>query len=189
MRLPLQISFHGLEKSDFVEDWIRKEVDKLEQICDHLISCHVGIKYDQKRKQTGNPYRIRIEMRVPPGHNLLVTHDTGIKEPAGEVRTALQHAFKSARRRLKELMNKQQGSIKSHPEQEAVALVAKLFPEEGYGFIRTIDGDDVYFHKNSVLHGDFDRLELGTGVNFSSELGEDGLQATSVQVVNRPPAK
>ncbi len=189
MRVPLQISFHGMEKSDFVEDWINKEVKKLEQICDHLISCHVGIKYDQKRKQTGNPFRIRIEMRVPPGHNLLVTHETGIKEPAGEVRTALQHAFKSARRRLKELVDKQQGTIKVHPEQEAVALVSKLFREEGYGFLKTIDGEEIYFHKNSVLHNDFDRMEIGTGVNYFPEMGEEGMQASSVQIVDKPATR
>jgi cold shock CspA family protein len=43
----------------------------------------------------------------------------------------------------------------------------------------------VYFHRNSVLHGDFDRLSVGTEVRFSPEDGENGPQASSVQVVGK----
>jgi cold shock CspA family protein len=66
-------------------------------------------------------------------------------------------------------------------------MVEKLFPEEGYGFIRTI-GDDqqIYFHRNSVLHDDFDRLGVGTEVRFAAEQGEEGPQASSVQMVGKP---
>jgi cold shock CspA family protein len=42
----------------------------------------------------------------------------------------------------------------------------------------------VYFHRNSVLHGDFERLSVGTEVRFSPEEGEKGLQASSVQVIS-----
>jgi len=45
------------------------------------------------------------------------------------------------------------------------------------------DQRQVYFHRNSVLHGDFERLAVGTEVRFSPEEGDDGLQASSVQVV------
>jgi cold shock CspA family protein len=69
------------------------------------------------------------------------------------------------------------------------AIVTQIFPEEGYGFIKTLDGQEVYFHQNSVLHGDFDRLELGTGVRFIMTQGDKGPQATTVQVVNKPGAR
>jgi cold shock CspA family protein len=36
-----------------------------------------------------------------------------------------------------------------------------------------------------VLHDDFDRLTVGTEVRFNPEEGEDGTQASSVQVVGR----
>ena len=38
----------------------------------------------------------------------------------------------------------------------------KLFPEGRYGFLRTVDGREVYFHSNSVLHGDSECLERVT---------------------------
>ena len=35
--------------------------------------------------------------------------------------------------------------------------------------------DEVYFHRNSVLHDDFDRLTIGMGVRYVAEDGEKGL--------------
>jgi cold shock CspA family protein len=64
--------------------------------------------------------------------------------------------------------------------------VYKLFPEEGYGFLKTPDGREIYFHRNSVLNNEYDRLEIGTGVRFVAEVGEKGLQASTVLVVDKP---
>ena len=69
-------------------------------------------------------------------------------------------------------------------------MIEKLFAEEGYGFIRALDDDrQFYFHRNSVLHDDFERLTIGTEVRFAAEQGEDGPQASSVQVVSKPGAR
>lgn len=40
--------------------------------------------------------------------------------------------------------------------------------------------------KNSILHNDFNRLEIGTGVNFSLEQGEEWPQASTVKIVDKP---
>jgi cold shock CspA family protein len=44
------------------------------------------------------------------------------------------------------------------------------------------DGRDVYFHRNSVLNGDFAKLTLGTRVSFVEEIGEKGPQASTVRL-------
>lgn len=36
-----------------------------------------------------------------------------------------------------------------------------------------------------MLHADFDRLELGTEVRFEPEMGGEGPQANTVQLVNK----
>ena len=61
MRIPLEISFHGLDRSEAIEALIRKDVEKLEKICDHMVSCRIGLRRDQKRHNTANPFRIRID--------------------------------------------------------------------------------------------------------------------------------
>jgi len=66
-----------------------------------------------------------------------------------------------------------------------MALVVRVFRDKGYGFIKTVEGEEYYFHKNSVLHDDFERLKIGTEVRFAEELGREGPQASSVQIVNK----
>lgn len=62
--------------------------------------------------------------------------------------------------------------------------------EGDYGFLRTLDtGREIYFHRNSVSDRDFERLEVGTGVQFAEEEGEMGPQATTVQIVDKPGAR
>lgn len=189
MRMPLKISFHGLSRSDTLEEIIRENVTKLEKTCDYMVSCTVGIKRDQKRRQTANPFRIRIEMRVPPNHNLVITHESGLKEFAEDLPVAINNAFKTARRQLRKLVEKQRGEVKSHPEQEPVAFVEKLFKKKDYGFLRTIEGDAIYFHRNSVHRDQFDELEIGTGVQYTAEMGREGLQASSVRIIDKPGAR
>ena len=61
--------------------------------------------------------------------------------------------------------------------------VVELFKDDGYGFVETSDGWEYYFHRNSVLHDGFDRLEIGTEVRFAEEEGEKGPQASTVEIV------
>lgn len=187
--MPLEISFHGLESSESIEQIIQNDAAKLERVCDRLISCRVGVKLDQKSSNTSNPFKITIEMRVPPGHNLVVTNKSGVKEAADDLPAAIKNTFKSAHRRLKQLVEKQQGAKKSHPQQEITGIITKIFSAEGYGFLRTIDGEEVYFHRNSIVNDEFDRLEPGTGVSYTTQVGEEGLQASSVQVLERTPER
>lgn len=62
-----------------------------------------------------------------------------------------------------------------------LGIIDRVFREEGYGFILTDDGEQVYFHRNAVHDGlDFERLEEGQRVGLNLEPGEKGLQATTV---------
>jgi hypothetical protein len=49
-----------------------------------------------------------------------------------------------------------------------------------------LDGHECYFHENAVLGGDFVRLAVATEVRFEPSMGEEGPQASSVRVVNKP---
>jgi cold shock CspA family protein/ribosome-associated translation inhibitor RaiA len=186
MEVPLEITFRGVEKSEFIEDIIRGQVAKLEKMCTYMISCRVIVEKRQKFQRVGNPFRVRISVRVPPGHELVAATDSTEGDLHDKLPTTVRSSFDAMRRQLQELMEKQRGDTKISAVEENTALVVKLFPEENYGFIRTLDGRDLYFHRNAVLHHDFDRLEVGTGVRFAEEMGEEGLQASTVQIVDKP---
>jgi cold shock CspA family protein/ribosome-associated translation inhibitor RaiA len=187
MKVPLEIAFKGIEHTEEIEALIRDEADKLERVCDYLSSCRVAVEKRQQHQEVGNPYRVRIDLTVPPGHELVVRREPSKGDMHDPLEIVLKHAFTSAARQLRKLVELQRGAVKVHPEQQVTAVVHKLFPQEGYGFLRTVDTqDEIYFHRHSVLHDDFDRLTIGLGVRYTAEEGEKGLQATSVQIVDKP---
>ena len=95
---------------------------------------------------------------------------------------AMRDAFLAAQRNLKEFSREQGGEIKNH-EKKPRGFISVLFPDQGYGFLVSGEGYDVYFHKNSVINKDFERLEVGMEVRFSEEMGDKGPQASSVTVI------
>jgi cold shock CspA family protein len=189
MNVPLEISFRDVEKTQSLEDLIRGEAASLEEVNDHVSSCRVIVEQPQKHLKSGSPYRVRIDMTVPPKHELVARREPGQGEMHEELETVILDAFDDARRQLRELSSRQEGEEKRHPGQESTALVHHLVPEQDFGFLKTLDGRDVYFHRNSVANNDFDRLVVGTGVWHTAEMGEKGLQATTVRIVDKPGAR
>ena len=184
MQLPILITFRDVAKTPDIKEFIEQQARKLEKFCPHMISCRVAVERPQKSQRAGNPYRVRLDIAVPPGKEVVVVKDPLDNDMHDELRTVILDAFKAARRQLDALVERQRGEVKRH--EEAVAFVTRLFPEAGYGFIRTADGRDVYFHRNSVADDDFDRLAIGTQVRFEEEEGLKGPQATTVQIVDKP---
>jgi cold shock CspA family protein/ribosome-associated translation inhibitor RaiA len=187
MKIPLEIVFKEIPHTDEIEALVREETDKLERVCHYMIRCRVAVEKRQQHQEVGNPYRVRIDMTVPPGHELVVKREPSRGDMHDPLDIVIKHAFRAAARQLQKLVEQQRGHIKTHPDQQVMAVVHKLFPVEGYGFLRTVDTqDEIYFHRHSVLHDEFDRLTIGLGVRYTAQLGDKGLQATSVQIVDTP---
>jgi cold shock CspA family protein/ribosome-associated translation inhibitor RaiA len=188
MEIPLQLSFRDIPpaRQGELEDRIRARALKLERFCDHITSCRVAVERPNQHQESGNAFRVRIDITVPPGHEVVVRKEPGDNDLHSDLLTVVNGAFEAAERQLKELSERQRGEVKTHDEPRA--LVIRVFRDEGYGFLKTIDGRDVYFHRNAVLDGDFERLDLGTQVRFEETMGEMGPQATSVQIVDKPGA-
>ena len=72
-----------------------------------------------------------------------------------------------------------------HHEEASRARVTELWPEMDYGRMLTPDGRDIYFHRNSIVNGSFDELEIGTELRFEEEAGDEGPQASSAHIVGR----
>jgi cold shock CspA family protein/ribosome-associated translation inhibitor RaiA len=186
MNVPLEISFRNVRKTEAVESLIREKADDLKRMHQNIISCRVALEAPQQHQRSGRAYRVRVTLTVPQGHELVVSRDPGGGDLHDELTSVIRDAFEATRRQLQKLAERQRGRVKSHLEQEAMGLVVRLFREAGYGFLKTLDGREIYFHRNAVLHNDFDRLQVGTGVRFGEGLGEEGPQASTVQIVDKP---
>jgi len=78
--------------------------------------------------------------------------------------------------------------VKTH-EPQARARVARLHPDDGYGFLETPDGREIYFHCNSVVGGEFEQFQVGDEVRFAEELGDRGPQASTVHPASVRPGR
>ncbi len=183
MQIPVEISYREVNKNDYIDNIIREKVKKLEKICDYMTSCRIAVEKRHRSINTGNPYRVRIAVRVPPGHELVVERKPGEGEMSDNLDKVVRYAFNAARKQLEKLVEIQRKKVKRHPQQEVTAIVDRINREEGYGFLRTSNGREIYFHRNSVLNKDFEKLVTGIGVNYFEELGEEGPQASSVHVI------
>lgn len=192
MRKPLEITYRNVSKNDTIEALIREKADKLDRLHDSIISCRVSIERPQGYQQKGSQYRVRIDLRLPPGKELVTHRKSGQGEMQEGPHKLITTAFQSMERQLKKIKGKQENHIKTNPSQtdaEQTGLVVRIFPDEGYGFIKTLNGREVYFHRNSVIHNDFDRLEIGTGVRLVQTEGDKGPQASTVQIVDKPGSR
>jgi len=199
MILPVQIAFRNMKPSEAVEARVREEAAKLETFYKGIMHCRVVVELPHKHHRKGDLYHIRIDLTVPgtqlvvkrePSlHAALRQRDSEEESKSYEAHTAhkdvfvvIRDAFKEARRQLQDYARRMRGQTKAHIPQPS-GRVSRLFPEEGYGFLTTPEGNEIYFHKNSVLNDAFNRLTIGASVTFTEELGEKGSQASTVRCV------
>lgn len=175
MQRPLQIVIRDIPPSEAIETHIREKVEKLESFYPHIIGCRATVEFAGKHKHQGRKFNVRLDITVP-GSELVVNRD--LHE---DVYVALRDAFDAAKRRLEDYARRQRGDTKIH-EGPLHGHVARLFPEEGFGFIETPDGHELYFSRENVTHPDFDKLEIGNEVQFLEEVAGEGLQANRVSV-------
>ncbi len=184
MQLPLQVSFHNMEPSEAIEHRVRAEAARLDEFCDHVMSCRVVVDVPHRHHRSGDAYQVRIDIKVP-GAEIPVVHEPTEGTPDyRDVNIAIRDAFDAAVRQLEDYVRRRRGKVKQH-EVAMHGRVSKLFPQKGYGFIDTPDGREVYFHANSVLGGKFDDLTIGTEVAYCEEPGDKGPQASSLRIVGK----
>jgi len=183
MILPMQITFHDVDKSDALEEKIREAASKLDQFHENIMSCRVVVEAPHRRHRTGTPYHIRIDVSVP-GKELVVDREPGDRNAHEDPYVVVRDAFDAMARKVKEHDRRRHGEVKvgvSAPH----GRVARLFPEEGYGFIESFEGQEIYFNRKSVLNDAFRRLKVGMEVRFREEMGEKGPQASTVDLVGK----
>lgn len=182
MQVPLEITFRDMAPSPAIEAAIRDKAAKLEQFHDRITSLRVVIETPHRQHRKGKLFHVRIDLRVP-GKELVVSREPDAHHAFEDVYVAIRAAFDAAKRQLEDCSREMRGHGKTH-ETSPEGRVVRLHADAGYGFIATPDGRDVYFHRHSVVGGDFDRLQVGDRVRFAEEPGERGPQASTVHAAS-----
>jgi cold shock CspA family protein len=67
-------------------------------------------------------------------------------------------------------------------DREFLGQVAELHADRDFGFLINNAGSLLYFHRSSLLTGDFDKLVRGDVLHYVEEVGDTGPIATKVRV-------
>jgi len=188
MQVPLEIAFHQTEPAEWAENLIREHVADLEQLYGRLNSCRVVVEQRAKNDSGTIPPVVRIELGIPGHKELVVSHEPDHlqrKFQRPDLRNAIHEAFRIAERRLRDLKEQRERRTKEphhDSENQALGQIAQLAPERNQGFLMSREGSLLYFHRNAILTGDFDKLRRGDEVYYVEDVGDTGPIATKVWV-------
>jgi cold shock CspA family protein len=180
MRLPLQITFRNIPRSSAIELAVRERAERLDRFSDLIMGCRVVVESPHRQHRQGKLYHVRIELTVPGG-DIVVSREPAMHHAYEDVYVAIRDSFDAARRRLEDYARRHRRRVKVHEDTPHGRIVRLDYAKE-YGFIETPDGREIYFHRNSLVNADFDRLEEGDLVRFHEEAGEKGPQASTVHL-------
>jgi ribosomal subunit interface protein len=185
MQIPAKISFHNIDSSMALKDRINEKIAKLEQRVKNLMGIHVIVEAAHHHQTKGRLYSVRIDATMPGGE-LVVSHHPG-RNPRkhDKVFAAMNAGFAALERQLqrfKEIGRRQ--DVKLHKENWQEGVVSNLVKKDGFGFLATILGDEIYFHKNAVDNNRFNDLDIGTKVRFvlSATGGREGPQVSILRL-------
>lgn len=183
MQKPLEVTYRRMKPSPALDAAVAKYATKLETFCDEIISCSVIFEEAHKHHRKGNLFHFSVVVTVP-GQQIVVRQAQDDNHAHEDPYVSLHDAFESVRRQLQDYMRIRRGKVKTH-DSPACGRVIDLQPGLDFGRLETPDGREVYFHRNSIVNGDFESLELGSELRFTEEAGEKGPQASSVHVVGK----
>ncbi len=183
MQTPVQIEFHNVSETEKAHAAIEEHVAELEKRFGHVTACRVRLEGPGERHKTGGLYHVHIRLALPDGREVNVGRTPSTDERYADRAFAIDDAFKRARRQLQDHVRRLGGQVKHH-EGQPTGTVVRLDPSGEFGFIETSDGQEIYFHRNSVLEG-IAKLSVGSAVTFAEERGEHGPQASTVKLLGK----
>lgn len=184
MQAPIEITFQHCAPSEQIRSEIDRQVKRLEEFSPRITSCNIVISGPQTRHRQGVPFKVDLRIAMP-GHKEVVVAKTHGDSPEREhALVAIRAAFDAAIRQIEDVTREVRGEVKEHVA-EGHGRVTKFLAGEDCGFIETPDGREIYFHRNAVLDGAFDRLVVGSEVRFVEEEGEKGAQASTVRLIGK----
>lgn len=183
MQKPLEVSYRNLEGSPAIEQHIQARVQHLERLAPNLIGCKVMVEAPHRQHHQGKIYHVRVQVTLP-GHEVVASRDPAEHHAHEDLYVALRDAFDAAERQVQDVLRHMRGQVKQHAVPDH-GRISALAGDGSSGRIAAADGRDLYFHRNALVEGEFDRLQVGDEVRFVAEEGDDGPQASSVHPVGK----
>ncbi|NNL86066.1 MAG: HPF/RaiA family ribosome-associated protein [Myxococcales bacterium] len=165
------VGFQELDESQ--RALVENRVQQLAEGHRDLIDVRFTGRPTRHHRHGGQEVRITCQAR---GHEIVAART------CPDLELALNAALDTFEREVHRLRDKQRDLSRAQaPVPPHLGIVDRIFREDGYGFILTDGGDQVYFHRNAVKEGlEFEQLEESDRVALNMEAGQKGPQATTV---------
>lgn len=188
METGLVITLHnmtGTPAAGEAERFVRECFRELRETIPMAFLCRVFLEKTNRRRKHGSPFLVRITVQFPASPEIVVT-----REPCGIImrdalRTTIHNAFIAVKRKVAEQAGENPAPGRIHAAYGAV--VSAIFPDKGYGFLRTDSGKEIFFQRSSVAGGGFDIMKEGTGVWFIEHESVNGPWASAVRICPPTP--
>ena len=106
MNAPVEVHFHGIQRSEAIEQRVREKVAKLEKHFERMTSCRVVLEATQRTALKPKVYCIKIEIGVPRQRPIVVCHERVGSHASEELTMALRDAFEAALRKVDGIASK-----------------------------------------------------------------------------------
>lgn len=106
MQSPLEITFHGVERSDAVEARVREKFKRLEAHFDGMTYARIVVEAPQRRTPLPKFFHVRIDIGIPGHKPIVVKHEPDADNAHTDVMLALRDAFAAAQRQVDELSDR-----------------------------------------------------------------------------------
>ena len=100
MSTPIEIHFHGIEKSEAIEERVREKAAKLEKHCGRMTRCRVVLESPHRNPQKPTVFQIKIEISLPRRKPIVVCHEREGSHAHEELPLAIRDAFEAALRKV-----------------------------------------------------------------------------------------
>jgi putative sigma-54 modulation protein len=100
MATQVEVHFHGIEKSEAVEQRVHEKVAKLKKHFSQMTSCRVAIEVPQRTADRPKVYQIKIEIGVPRRAPVIVSHERTGSHANEDLPLAIREAFQAALRKV-----------------------------------------------------------------------------------------
>ena len=96
-----EIIFHDVDRSEWVERYVARRLQRLERYAGGITRCHVALTQEVASHNKGNRYSVMVEVRLPPNHDLAAKKQKVLHHMQTELPALINQAFVAIESRVK----------------------------------------------------------------------------------------
>ena len=173
--MELEISAQHTEIHPRWRQMLDRHIGKLNGQGTNLLRLHVTLVHSTHHIRGNEEVRILAKL---PGQTLRV------QKTRARMGDAIHAAFSALQRELEHEISQKRSPDREYGPRFA-GVVSQIFSGRGYGFIRTAEEQEIYFHRDTLHNLTFEDLREGLPVEFEVEQGQKGPQAARVSPSGR----